>query len=240
MRISTLSAGLVFVASLAPISAALAQASTVLDGVYSKAQAQRGSRTYANICAHCHEGGEPDALPLIGADFVERWREAPLAFLHGFFSRNMPGDDPGSLKPAVYLDTLAFLLQENGYPDGKELKADTLGGILLVGKEGPQPLPANAMVRVVGCLAVQDDNVVLERASSPERVRRADEASAEELAEATSSALGEGRYALRGNALQDKTIATGAKVQVKGVWLQSGADITLSALSLGDTGQRCN
>jgi hypothetical protein len=239
MRTSTLIVGLALVASLAPVSAAVAQ-TTVLDGVYSKAQAQRGSRTYANICSHCHEGGEPDALPLIGADFVERWREAPLSFLHGFFSKNMPGDEPGTLKPDVYIDTLAFLLQENGFPAGKDLKAASLKDILLVGENGPQPLPANAMVRVVGCLAGQGDSLVLEQASLPERVRRADETNAEELAQAKGTALGSASYALRGNAMQGTSIAAGTKAQAKGVWSQTGAKVTLNVLSLGDTGQRCN
>jgi hypothetical protein len=239
MRTSTLIVGLALVASLAPVSSA-APARTTLDGVYSKAQAQRGARTYRDICAQCHEGGEPDALPLIGADFVERWREAPLSFLHGFFSRNMPGDEPGTLKPDVYLDALAFLLQENGYPAGKELKADALGDILLVGENGPQPLPANAMVRVVGCLAGAGGNLVLERASAFERVRHADETSAEELAQAKNIALGEARYVLRGNGVQGNTLAAGTKAQVKGVWTPEGANVTLSVLSLGDTGQRCN
>jgi hypothetical protein len=239
MRITTLSVALAIAASLAPLSAALAQ-TTVLDGVYTKAQAARGARTYGNICAHCHEGGEPDALPLFGADFVERWREAPLSFLHGFFSKNMPGDEPGTLKPEVYLDTLAFLLQENGFPTGKELKEAALHDILMVAEGGSRPLPANAMVRVVGCLQGAGDSLVLEQASAPERVRRADETTADELAQAGDIALGEGSYALRGNGAAGNTLAAGTKAQVKGVWTQSGADISVSVLSLGDTGQTCN
>jgi hypothetical protein len=217
---------------------AQAQTTTVLDGVYSKAQAQRGARTYRNVCAHCHEGGEPDADPLIGADFVERWREAPLSFLHGFFSREMPGDEPGSLKPQVYLDTLAFLLQENGYPAGAELKEDTLTDISLVGASGAQAMPANALVRVVGCIAGSTGAWVLEQGTAPERVRRADSTNAEELAQARDIALGSAPYTLRGDALANAPTA-GTKVQVKGVWIPSGDAVTLTVLSLGDTGQRC-
>jgi Cytochrome c1 len=228
--------GLAFSASLVSFEVP-AQNKTVLDGVYSKAQAQRGARTYRNICAHCHEGGEPDAEPLIGPDFIERWREAPLSFLHGFFSREMPGDEPGSLKPQVYLETLAFLLQENGYPAGAELKEDALSDIWLVGPDGAKPLPANALVRVVGCLAT--DKLSLERGSLPERVRRADSTHAEELAQAAQLSLGEARYALRGEAAQS-AIAAGSKVQVKGVWVPSGSEVTLTVLSLAETGAACN
>lgn len=232
--------GLVLAASLAPVPAAQAQQTTVLDGVYSRAQAQRGARTYRNICAHCHEGGEPDADPLIGADFIERWREAPLSFLHGFFSREMPGDEPGSLSDTVYLETLAFLLQENGYPAGSALERDTLDDILLVGENGPQPLPANSLVRVVGCLAGEGEGQHLEQASAPFRVRRADETTPEELTLSTAESLALQQYALRGNALEGHGLATGTKVQVKGVWIPGDATTTLTVLSLADTGLRCD
>jgi hypothetical protein len=236
--------GLALVASFVSSDVALAQSttleSTTLDGIYSRAQAQRGSRTYRNICAHCHEGGEPDADPLFGADFIDRWREAPLSFLHGFFSREMPGDEPGTLTPQVYIDTLAFLLQENGYPAGAELKEETLGDILLVGEDGPQPLPADAMVRVVGCLAGEGEALVLEQASAPTRLRRADAPSAEELAQAKTQALGEATYTLRGNLAQQSSLSAGAKVQVQGVWLPAGASVALTVLSLDDVGQGCN
>jgi hypothetical protein len=37
----------------------------------------------------------------------------------------MPFNAPGSLSDSVYLDVLAFVLRENGYPAGnEELKAD--------------------------------------------------------------------------------------------------------------------
>lgn len=232
--------GLALAASIFTLPTAQAQQSTVLDGVYSRAQAQRGARTYRNICAHCHEGGEPDADPLIGADFIERWREAPLSFLHGFFSREMPGDEPGSLSDAVYLETLAFLLQENGYPAGTALERDALEDILLVGENGPQPLPANSLVRVVGCLAGEGGGQHLEQASAPFRVRRADDTTPEELALSTAEPLALQQYALRGSALEAHTLAAGTKVQVKGVWIPGEATTMLTVLSLVDTGQRCD
>lgn len=231
--------GLVLAASLAPAPAAQAQQTTVLDGVYSRAQAQRGARTYRNICAECHEGGEPDADPLIGPDFVERWREAPLSFLHGFFSREMPGDEPGSLSDTVYLETLAFLLQENGYPAGSALEQETLGEILLVGESGPQPLPANALVRVVGCLTGEGEEQHLEQGSAPFRVRRADETTPEELTLSAAEPLAQQHYALRGAALDAHTLAAGSKVQIKGVWIPGDTN-TLTVLSIVDTGQRCD
>src|SRR5215216_3778937 len=125
-----------------PISTLVLAQATVLDGIYSNMQAQRGAKHYSTICADCHEGGEPDADPLFGEEFIDRWREAPLDFLYGFISTNMPGDDAGGLPEASYLEALAFLLKENGYPAGTaNLTAAGMADILLVGKEGPQPLP---------------------------------------------------------------------------------------------------
>ena len=62
----------------------------------------------------------------------------------------MPADDAGNLPAASYLETVAFLLQENGFPVGNSnLAVDGLSEILLVGSNGPQPLPASALVKVV-------------------------------------------------------------------------------------------
>jgi S-disulfanyl-L-cysteine oxidoreductase SoxD len=212
---------------------------SVLDGVYSNAQAQRGARTYANICSKCHEGGEPDADPLFGPEFIDRWREAPLSFLHGFFSKNMPAKDPGSLTPAVYIDTLAFLLRENGYPAGTELKADMLDTTLLVGAGGPQPLPPSALVKVSGCLRVDGDAARLEQASSFARVRRADDATPEELAASAAQPAGSAEVLLRNAGDFEAAALAGKQVLAKGVLSAQGTPSTLSVLSLAGTGGGC-
>lgn len=220
---------------------ALVQAQTVLDGVYSKSQAQRGANHYNTICADCHEGGEPDALPLFGPDFVDRWREAPLSFLHDFISANMPADDAGNLPAASYLETVAFLLQENGFPVGNSnLAVDGLSEILLVGSNGPQPLPASALVKVIGCLQIAGDSVQLVQSSSLIRVRTADETTTEELAQAAAVPRTTGQYILLNtNKLAQETLL-GQLVQAKGVLKVQTADTaTINVLSLAGTGAPC-
>src|SRR4051794_7013375 len=123
-------------AVLAAGLAAFAQTkpATVLDGVYTEQQAQRGEAKYEAICAACHDGDEPEAPPPKGREFVERWREAPLGFLYNFIHTNMPGDKPGSLSEANYVDVVAYILQVNGYASGtSELSAAKMSSILLVG-----------------------------------------------------------------------------------------------------------
>jgi S-disulfanyl-L-cysteine oxidoreductase SoxD len=234
--------GLVLTLGLATETLAQSPPTSVLDAVYSNAQAQRGSRTYRNVCAHCHEGGEPDADPLFGGEFIERWREAPLSFLHGFFSAKMPADEPGTLSAAVYLETLAFLLKENGYPAGStELKAEQLDSILFTGPDGPQPLPANSLVRLVGCLAADETggehNLV--QAAMPVRVRNADDSNAEELALSAASAAGSFTYQLRNAGRFAAAGAVGQRVQAKGVFNPQGTRPSLNVLSLESLGQTC-
>ncbi len=221
-------------------SLVLAQ-TTVLDGVYNNAQAQRGARTYNNICADCHEGGEPDAAPLFDEDFVDRWRDVPLDFLYGFISTNMPGDDAGNLTEAVYVDTVAFLLKENGYPAGTaNLAATDMGNILLVGKAGPQPLPANTLVRVTGCLKVEGESAQLTNGAPIARVRTADETTPAEIALSMNEAAGDAIYTLNKGAEFNASALAGQKVQAKGVLTkQETGAATINLLSLTATGASC-
>ncbi len=213
---------------------------TTLDGVYTTAQAQRGARTYKTICANCHEGGEPDAAPLFGGDFVERWREAPLAFLYGFISKEMPSDEPGTLSTPVYQDAVAYLLQQNGYPAGSnEISAQQVADIRFVGEKGPAPLPASALVRLVGCLQSADGNWQLQRATLPERVRTADASTPEEVALSASTAAGEASYLLQRIESFSPAKLQGKKVQAKGMFDIASGKATLGVLSLVAVGDGC-
>ena len=229
-----------FVCALSVTGPLFAQ-TTVLDGVYTSQQAQRGARTYRNICSHCHEGGEPDADPLIGPEFVDRWREAPLSFLHDFISTSMPGDDPGSLDSRVYLDAVAYLLQENDYPAGAELDAAMLGNIILTGPDGPQPMPLNALILVAGCLQESNGQVSLTQGSALLRVRTADETSADELAASAGLAGNtDVQHVLENTGNFAYSTLLGHKIQAKGVLKSHNSNgVTLTVLSLEDTGAQC-
>src|SRR5690606_19072859 len=98
--------------------------STVLDGVYSDAQALRGQAVYGVWCSACHgdalEGVSAPELTA-GSRFVERWREGPLDWIHSFLKERMPPRrDPGAapLPDTDYLDILTYILKVNGYPAG--------------------------------------------------------------------------------------------------------------------------
>jgi hypothetical protein len=143
-------------------------ARTVLDGVYVHPQADRGAEHFANYCARCHNGS--DALLLSSDDFFNHWREERLSTLFNYIQAKMPRNAPGSLDEWDYLDILVYILQINGYPEGSsDLLPSQLKGILLVGNEGPQPLPAGTPVYVTGCLNHSKDGWEVTSADGPWR-----------------------------------------------------------------------
>jgi mono/diheme cytochrome c family protein len=100
-------------------------------GVYTKAQAGRGSRTYAEVCVDCHSLGR-----FRGVDFAGKWADKPLSTLYTAV-KSMPKDEPGTLDPQEYADLVAYLLSINEYPEGPQELAvanETLAAILLDGR----------------------------------------------------------------------------------------------------------
>ena len=222
---------------------------TVLDGAYTAAQAARGENEYGANCARCHGadldgGGAAPTLHTI--DFVDRWREDHLATLFQFISTNMPQPPgrPGGLKQQQYLDIVAFLLQVNGLPSGsKELTIADLD-TMLVGVDGPRPLPPSALVRVVGCLAQPADAWTLTRSSAASRVRSGgDTTNPAELEASGRVPLGNLEYRLPNLSEDHKEpellAEVGKKVQVKGVANGQGAAARISVLSFSPLGQNC-
>lgn len=119
---STLAA-LALTTSMAAVETRAAQAKNASEGVYTKAQAERGLTIYDSSCASCHELGK-----FKGAEFANAWTGKPLADLHTAVV-SMPMDAPGSLKPAEYAEILAYFLSINGYPVGQTELAGTEAAI---------------------------------------------------------------------------------------------------------------
>jgi mono/diheme cytochrome c family protein len=196
---------------------------TVRDGVFTAAQADRGGAVFSEKCATCHEGADVDGPPLTGTPFIERWREDTLDGLFEFIKTRMPQTAPGSLAETAYLDIVAHVLKENDYPAGeRELTAGSLSGILLVGPNGPQPLPSGALVRVVGCLSRNPArDWILTRTSELARARADNEITPAEVTAAASLAPGGPTLTLQN--VGDDGIplpAEGQKVLVKGALTQ--------------------
>lgn len=138
-------AGAMVAAGLGALRAARAADSskTTMDGVYTADQAQRGKTQYSQSCATCHMddlSGSGQALPLAGDAFMGTWEGQSVADLMGLIHDTMPQDKPGTLTPDQTLDTIAYLLQYNQFPAGKEeLKNDPneLKSIIITKKAAP-------------------------------------------------------------------------------------------------------
>jgi mono/diheme cytochrome c family protein len=170
-------AGLLFLASAAA-SLGTAQTSTprrtVWDGVYTEAQAARGQMAFGPNCAGCHALAAEGKAPLAGDPFWKSFAQKTVGDLLEFTSTNMPNGTPGSLNESTYADLVALILKTNGFPAGTtELGRNTIAGVQIVPKDGNAELPANALARVVGCLARSGADWVVTSATTPERAERA-------------------------------------------------------------------
>ena len=96
---------------------------SVWDGVYSEEQAARGKNLFINNCSSCHMEdlrGHQDAPALVGDDFLGEWTDQSVDDLSNRIRTSMPQDNPSSLSGQAYIDIVAFLLQSNKFPVGKE------------------------------------------------------------------------------------------------------------------------
>jgi mono/diheme cytochrome c family protein len=230
---------IVFAAGLA----ALAQVpTTVLDGVYTAAQAERGHAAYETSCVGCHEGLDADGPQLTGTGFLDRWREDKLESLFTFIKTTMPGNLPGSLGERAYADIMAYILQTNSFPAGeRELSPDMVGRIQLVGAEGPRPLANLTIVRAVGCLSPEAKNTwALIKAGSlaPVRARVVDGTTPEELKGSAAQPLGTLTFPLL-SVTQQGTSYAGHKVQVKGVLTRQNTVDRINVMSLESVAPTC-
>ena len=108
---------------------------SVLDRIFTEAQAERGRAAYGEHCAECHgeelRGGEM-APGLTGVAFRFRWRGLNLGDIFESIESTMPPEEPETLGDQAYIDVVAFLLSANGYPVGdRELvtEAELLEGV---------------------------------------------------------------------------------------------------------------
>jgi S-disulfanyl-L-cysteine oxidoreductase SoxD len=102
---------------------------TVWDGVYTEAQAERGRAAYVQSCASCHADdlrGRSTAPSLVEESFAFLWEDMSLGELFERTRTRMPSGRPGTLPGPTYADIIAFIAQKNGYPAGTKELADDL------------------------------------------------------------------------------------------------------------------
>ena len=203
---------------------------TILDGVFTAAQAeQRGRSAYEVHCSSCHsEDLQGMAGPaLTGQQFTDAWREDSVSRLFNFIRTDMPPRAGGSLSDQTYVDILTHILSLNGFPAGlEELTAGQLDSIQFVGRDGPAPVPEFALIQVIGCLKKgPDERWILTNVSTPVRASDPEGMTDAELEAARDSRLGTGTFrlvyidSLRPGFLPDNHV--GEKLNAKGYLLRN-------------------
>ena len=161
--------------SIALVHAQAPKTATVWDGVYTDAQAERATAAFSANCSRCHTltADGSGNRPLTGEKFWEGYTQKTVGDLLKFVSTNMPnGAAAGSLSASTYNDLVALILKSNGFPSGKtEVAPDTIADVQIVPKGGAGELPANTLVRMVGCLGPKSgSDWTLVNATDPVRV----------------------------------------------------------------------
>jgi S-disulfanyl-L-cysteine oxidoreductase SoxD len=115
-----LSGLLLLLAAGAPASAqtdtaAAAGARSVMSGVYSAGQAERGQAAHKISCLGCH-----GAENYTGETFEKAWLNRTVFDFLDRLRNTMPDDNPGSVKHEDYVDIIAYILSVNGYPPGEK------------------------------------------------------------------------------------------------------------------------
>ena len=143
---------------------------TVWDGIYTEAQATRGMTAYGQSCGGCHALTAEGRAPLVGDAFWKSFSQKSVGDLLKFVSTYMPNGAPATLSAATYQDIVAFMLKSNGFPAGSaDLTPNATADVQILPKDGNAELPANALARVVGCLAKSGGDWVVTNATTPER-----------------------------------------------------------------------
>lgn len=106
--------GLCFVAS----AVASANGASLSSGVYSKEQADKGKAVYEKSCKNCHDAQFYE-------DKLSIWQGQPVIGFFDIISTTMPADNPASLMYEDYVNVLAYIFSELGFPAGdKALNPD--------------------------------------------------------------------------------------------------------------------
>lgn len=129
--------------SAAPASSSTTQAPSiarsVMNGVFTREQAERGRQEYQKRCVLCHldygqgqqstlfipgqsfeREGDAVVPPVAGEEFVNTWNGRTVGELFEIISTTMPLGSAGTLSPQMYADVLAYLFELSKFPIGPQ------------------------------------------------------------------------------------------------------------------------
>jgi mono/diheme cytochrome c family protein len=219
-----------------PAAGRPADGTTVWDGVYTAAQADRGRAQYETSCTACHRGG-----PRKDDAFMHDWSGSDVKTLFNQIRASMPAGAPSSLSDAAYLDIVAYILQVNAFPAGpRELVADALNRIRIESRSGPEAVPNFALIRAVGCLTQRGDAVwILADASEPARTKDPSPSTDDERRISETTALGAHTFELM-NVYPKPDPSKGVKVEAKGFLIRDPGGNRINTTSVQSLAARCD
>lgn len=207
---------------------------SVWDGVYTEAQASRGVIAFGQSCSGCHSLAAEGKSPLVGEPFWKSFAQKNVGELLAYVSANMPNGAPGSLNESTYRDIVALMLKSNGFPAGAtELRGDNIADVQIVPKDGNTELPADALVRVIGCLARSGSDWAITKATPPERAEHV----APDVDDATRP-LGTRTMSLK-FVLTRLDSLTGSRVVVTGLLIGDGGAGGINVTTVNRVAQKC-
>jgi hypothetical protein len=218
-----------------PVSTQGATPRTVWDGVYTDAQAARGEARYRASCSGCHDEG-----PRRGEAFMRDWSGTDLGGLFARMKASMPPGAPGTLPDADYIDIAAYMLRINDFPAGSdELTSASVATIRVEGRDGPEPVPNFALVRVIGCLgAGPGTDWTVTNASAPTRTRNPAASTGDELKESAAVVLGSATLRVM-NVYPRPVAYTGHKVEAKGFLIRDPSGDRINATAVQTLAPSC-
>lgn len=110
---------------------------TTRDGVFSKAQADRGRSVFVGVCANCHTRSQFN-----DGKWRRKWEGRTVFDVLESIRSTMPNDNPSSLSDREYVEVIAYLLAQNGYPAGDADGSEATFKDVRI--EPPAGLPADA------------------------------------------------------------------------------------------------
>lgn len=218
---------------------------TVADGVFTEDQAVRGSTAYDAACSQCHRANlaGADGPALRDERFAKNFAGKDLKTLYTKIATTMPRGAPGSLGDDVYLDILAHVLRENGFPTGaQELATSGLGEVQVLPSRPKPPPPVGdfSYVEVVGCLTGGPNNTwALTNAGEPVSIVLDPESTPQTPADAAARALGPHTFhLLDAMAYQPETLK-GHKMYVRGLLIKLPSERRMTISSFETIAPTC-
>jgi len=212
----------------------------IWSGAFTTAQAERGRMVVQNHCSECHHedlsGGEGPALA--GSTFMLKWETHSVERLFHKIRDTMPSVGSTHVTDQEKLDSVAFILQQNGFPAGGAELADTPGALVslrILPKGGRAAPRAGALVQAIGCLQeVSANKWVLTQSTTPQ-VTTLDPLADSDKQSATAAAPGNQTVELM-SVFPSPVAMRGHKALAKGLYIPAASGSRINVMLLESLG----